>query len=434
MNIFLVIFIPVLLYMFYDFRKAFLIFAFLKIFLNQNINVVNIPGIPLLTLEFACNICFLFYFIRFKRKTYMDNVFPLKVIFRIVIISYMISSITSIVGFPMAFGRSLRVIINDFGFTFVLWYVLNSRKDIRLLLNGLIFVFVFLVIYGYFEKLTGLNPIYDYEVSLNPKNSSTDWDYSSGRLGMMRVRSATIHPIGFGATMSGLMVLFMIVSSKYKSIWKLSIVKQIFMMLVGISIIFFTNSRSPIVFLGVIFLPFFNLKKKSSYQFMFFSLIGLVLSFPIIQPYLPNVLSIFSSTGSTSKVGGSSIALRGLQFLTAINVAQTNPFFGMGVKSASILAEKNDSLMGMESIWLWLIIERGFFGVISHIVLLYSIFKLGYDKNKIYIKYLVLGWLLITTITSIPGCELSFFLTIVIIIIKSEYCENKENLNLKKSL
>ena len=131
-------------------------------------------------------------------------------------------------------------------------------------------VFIFLCTYGFFEKITGFNPIMEYQLSLNNSDNVIEWSYSdTDRLGMGRVQSAILHPIGLGITIAGLLYLFAVTYFEYKNIWTISLLKVIVLGFLGVCVIFFTNSRSPIVFMGIIFFPFFNLKEKYTYQILF---------------------------------------------------------------------------------------------------------------------------------------------------------------------
>lgn len=407
--------------MVFDFRKSFLIFVFLKLILNQNINLVNLPGVPLLTMELTCNITYALYFFFFlKNDKNYDKPFPLKVEYVFVIFSILVSTIISIVGFSSAITRAIQVIFNNLIFVYILWEVLNTRKDIRLVLNGLFAVFIFLTIYGFFEKFTNYNPLMDYELSLNNSGNVIEWSYSDDdRHGMGRVRSGIIHAIGLGIGLVGLLFLFIVINVKYKFIWSLSALNKIIMAFLGISVIFFTNSRSPLVFMGIIFLPFFSFKKKSTYTMLIAVLIVGIIGFQYIEPYLGNVLSLVSPEKNDS-VRGSSIGMRVLQFIAAIYITKGHYFFGLGIKSIDDFIGVESGLLGAESIWLSLLIETGVVGIISHILLMWGIFKMGFGNNKIFITFFTLGWLVLTTITSTPGIGFPFFMTIIVLIVKSE--------------
>lgn len=420
MNIFLLIYIPLLLYMVYDFKRAFIIFVFLKIFLNQNINLINLPGIPLLTLELTCNICFGLYYYFIYRKKSVSEIFPLNFAFKIVLISIAISTFVSSVGFSSAITRSIQIVFNQYVFVYILWEVINSRNDIRNILKGLFMVFIVLACYGFFEKIIGFNPIMEYERSLNNSDNIIDWSYSdTDRHGMGRVQSLIIHPIGLGIIMAGLLNLFVLFYFQYRNIWKISLLRIIMIGFLGVCVLFFTNSRSPIVFMGIAFLPFFNLKNKKSYQLLFLILAIFIIGFQYIEPYLGNIFSLFSSE-KQDKVGGSSIAMRILQFAAGIFLVKDHFIFGLGIKSINQFIGKGYGILGAESIWLNLLIERGLVGIISHFILLWSVFKMGIGKCKKNIYFITFAWFVLTTITSTPGVGFSFFMTIVIVIVKSE--------------
>jgi hypothetical protein len=71
---------------------------------------------------------------------------------------------------------------------------------------------------------------------------------------------------------------------------------------------------------------------------------------------------------------------------------------------------------GGESIWIWLLIERGILGCVSHIILIISIARIGKGEMKYFIWGSTLAWIILTTATSTPGVEISFFLTIILIL------------------
>nr|WP_320022419.1 O-antigen ligase family protein [uncultured Draconibacterium sp.] len=409
-----------------DFKKAFLIYAFLKILLNQNINLVNIPGIPLLTIELFCNLCFAIYFFSTNKNLNKTTDFPLRKAYRISFISIFLSTIVSTVGFNSAITRTFQILLNDFIFAYILWNVIIDIKDIRFLIKGLFSIFLFLTIYGFFEKLTGLNPFHDYVLGLN-KNAENvlNWSYDdTSRLGMGRVKSAIIHPIGLGIILAALLNLFLIMSLKYKQIWKLNTIKLAITLFLGTCVLFFTNSRSPLVFFVISFVPFLDLRKKYTYQILFLSLIIFIIGYQYIAVYFENITSLFSNSGTTSNVGGSSLTMRIIQFYSAYNITSGHYTLGLGIKSLQDYLGTKSGILGAESIWIQLLVERGVLGILAHLFLIYSIYKLGVGKIKLNIHYLTIGWLLLTTITSTPGVGISFFLTIVTLICKAERIKN----------
>jgi len=417
--------------MFIDFRKAFLLYLFLKIFLNDNVNLINLPGVPLLTLEMVCNLCFFAYFYTLKRKLIKSSEsFPLKISIIIVITSILISTIFSTVGFSTSISRAIKIIVNDYLIVFLIWYVIQSIDDIRFLLKGLIVTFLLLTVYGVFEKMTGENPVADYTYGLNSDAKVIDFSYNEGRLGMGRVRSFITHAIGFGGYLASFIYFFAIFSFKYKNIFKISKSSLLIIVGLGLSVLIFTNSRSPIVFLALLGLPFINFKKVQTYRLVLVSFFLLIACYPIIEPYTANFISLFTSDGTSTDVGGSSMSLRFMQYVSAFIVTKNNLLIGNGIKSIESIMEMYDTdLAGLESIWLGIFIERGVVGIVCFTLPFIALFMKSKGENKIVIRAFVIGWLAFNTITSAPGFGLSFFFTVVIIFYKANmYLENNVNI------
>ena len=76
--------------------------------------------------------------------------------------------------------------------------------------------------------------------------------------------------------------------------------------------------------------------------------------------------------------GGSSVALRTVQFQIGFQMFEQNPLFGNGVGSITQMmstSSKFEDLLGAESSWLKILPERGIIGAIVYIILYYSIYK-----------------------------------------------------------
>lgn len=139
-----------------------------------------------------------------------------------------------------------------------------------------------------------------------------------------------------------------------------------------------------------------------------------LLAWDFIEPYFKNIISLFDISVS-SEVRGSSIEMRAIQFTTTFNIMLKSPFIGLGVKSLdNMLGIKG--LFGAESIWMYLLIERGLFGVISYFYLILSILKIGMGNIRHFIWAMTIAWLTLESITSTPGIEMSFFLIIIFIL------------------
>lgn len=401
--------------MFHDFRKSFLLYVLLKVFLNQNINIINLPGVPLLTMELFMNTCFFVYFIFFQRKIFYNKErFPLKIAFILCLTSILISTVFSNVDFLSAITRALRDVINIYLFIYILWSVLRNKEDIVFLIMGFSYIFIILGLYGFYEKFIGANPLIDYQISLNPTYNVIQWIYNEERLNFGRVRSAILHPIGFGVYLSIILSFYFFIQNKFEKFWEQTLYLKIFLFLLCICCLFFTNSRGPMLYL-FISVPFaFSFKNPKTYQFMYIGIIGIFFAWNFIEPYFLNIISIYDRSAAFS-VGGSTLDMRIYQFKTALNLFSSSPLIGLGIKSMDNLLNRT-GILGGESIWLWLLIERGILGCVSHIILIIYIAKIGKGEMKYFLWGSTLAWLITTSVTSTPGIEISFFLTIILIL------------------
>ncbi|MFH2060535.1 MAG: O-antigen ligase family protein [Pseudomonadota bacterium] len=361
------------------------------------------------------NTCFFVYFIFFQRKIFYNKErFPLKIAFILCLTSILISTVFSNVDFLSAITRALRDVINIYLFIYILWSVLRNKEDIVFLIMGFSYIFIILGLYGFYEKFIGANPLIDYQISLNPTYNVIQWIYNEERLNFGRVRSAILHPIGFGVYLSIILSFYFFIQNKFEKFWEQTLYLKIFLFLLCICCLFFTNSRGPMLYL-FISVPFaFSFKNPKTYQFMYIGIIGIFFAWNFIEPYFLNIISIYDRSAAFS-VGGSTLDMRIYQFKTALNLFSSSPLIGLGIKSMDNLLNRT-GILGGESIWLWLLIERGILGCVSHIILIIYIAKIGKGEMKYFLWGSTLAWLITTSVTSTPGIEISFFLTIILIL------------------
>ena len=101
MNPFLIIAALLILYSLKNYKQGFFLFLAFRLFLNNNINLINLPGVPLLTLEVFMSIFFaLLYVIKRKRysRVITTSPLPFNKVFIWVLLSYVVSSFISIAG------------------------------------------------------------------------------------------------------------------------------------------------------------------------------------------------------------------------------------------------------------------------------------------------------------------------------------------------
>lgn len=428
MNIFTIILILLMLYSIKDFKHAFFVFILFNIVLNGNINIINSPNLPKLSVDTFGLMWFSFLaiFVKQKRKNqFVRSEFPYKKSFALCILSICISTILSTVGFATAITRALQEILSNYIIIVLMWKYIVGKEDVVFILKGFTFLLVLLCVYGIFEKIFHVNPLIEYEIGLNPEGRSLNWRYSDdNRLGMGRVQSAVAHPIGFGIYICAYLYITWYIKICKIKIWSLPVLLQTVVFILAFSCLFFINTRSPLIYLIIISFPYFNIKKKymlNAFKFVFAFSPLLVI---IIVPYFDNFLSLFKSN---INVGGSSIEMRMRQFDAAYALFKNYLVFGLGVKSINLYLGFTYGILGAESIWIQLLIERGVFGAITYLILIHSFFKNSIFIKKKYLSFFVLGWLVLNSITSIPGSGQWFFGLCIILLNRlseiSDMCE-----------
>lgn len=420
MSIFSLFSIFLIAYSLHDFRNSVIYLCVFELFLNQNINVINIPGIPLLSLSTALNLYFISYFYLFQRKKFIlsKDLFPFKMAFIFIGISYLLSCIFSLGGFLASITRGLQEYVTPYLIVWMLWYVIKTPQDFKKLFVLLAIAFSFIVVYAFYEKATGDKPLITYEQSLNSGGDQSkvlDWTYENDeRTTGGRVQSVFIHPIGAGLNFALFLVLFSYLFFYYRKFLTINTGYILCLICSLLLCVFFSNSRGPLLFLAVASLGLITLKSRNFY---IGALLGVILLIPLydyIAPYMDNIFSFFDASAQ-KRVGGSDVKMRMAQFAAGEQLLLQHPLVGNGIKSIDYISNwsKVQDLLGLESVWLKLMVEQGLIGIVSYIFLIFSMLKSAVGKTKWFTIFLTLAYLLVSTITSTPGfMDYMFFIVL----------------------
>ena len=419
MILYILIFVCLCAYSLWDFKKGFLVFTALKVILYSGIALkVSSPNI---TFEFGANILFIaLYIYNYYHRTPVD-LFPYKRSFTWIAVSYFLSTFITLVPFTETLLGTIQLAINEYVFVYILWRVIETEKDIRFLVKSYLFIFLIVCVYGIIEKLIGFNPVLAYEIAVLGDNAEGKVFLSSSeRLGMIRVQSFMPISISYGAYCAVFVGFFLYYTQQLRNIIKLNYITIVAFSLLLFSGVFFANSRSPMICCALAVLPAIRVQKLLSARNIIIFSAGVLVLLPYILPYLDNISSIFQKD---SDVGGSSIAMRAMQFNVAINQFLESPIVGKGIRSIEtfVIKEYEDEILGAESVWIKLMIERGLIGMISYIlVYVDSYYMCQQPKNRKFYLLFSLAFITLSTMTSTPGLGLSFYMTLMIVICKSE--------------
>lgn len=419
--IFLIIGLLIILYSFFDFKKAFSFYLCYKLVLVTNITVISKPGLPLLTLEMAMTLIFIIVFI-FTGKKYQNahSKFPFAVPLILYSISLLISSVLSIAGLGSEFSNIIKQLAENVLLVWMTWQVFETKDDFKFLFVGITIVILLSCLYGFVEYLIKDNPLTKYEATLNKDpDKLIDYIYSTDSRGY-RINSFFEHAIGAGMIWALYSVfVFILIQNKRVKIKKYII--PIIAAILCLPCIFLTKMRSPILFLGIAMLAIVNLNSKRFRNIAIGFLLGAVVILPFVSDDIINVVLGIFDKESAAEIGGSSIDMRIDQFAAAFELLRLSPLFGLGPSFSDVLNNETvNRLLGGESVWLGVITQLGLFGVVVYIIqLYYFVVKIPMYFNRKELFFISLAYWVTCSITSVPGFSMMLYYLCIFYFIKT---------------
>ena len=422
--IFTVIAFLIIICSFFNYKESFFIFLTYKLILVQNITIIAIPGVPLLTVDTMLTLWFaLLYLVEGKKNSFTNVSMPYRVPLIIFCIVWLLSSIFSVAGFGAEFTRYIQDILNNVIIVFLIWKLVETKEDFIKLFKWITLLIFITTIYGFAEFLIKSNPLQQYELTIignteRSINNMYDTEYRG-----YRVSSVFSHSIGAGVTWA--LYVLTIISLKVKHNVK-KIPWQNFSILTAvlcIICIFLTKMRSPLLFLGIGLLGIIDLRKKSFYKFLGILVIVLVIISPWISKLNLTVLYSLFNSSAAAQVSGSSMQQRSGQFQSAFTLLfQYSPIFGLGSKFQDAMANSSliQSLLGLESIWLNDIVKYGILGVLADVIwLYYLIIKIPKYYQSSDAFWLSIAYAITITATSVPGFQIYLLYLVLFACLKS---------------
>jgi len=420
--IYLVLYIFFILFFLKDYHKAVIIYAPLRMFLHSGI-CLKFES-PNITLDFACCIIFLILFLLKNKRSFPKTLLRGYIA---LFVSYFIAIFASTYSLLQVAPRMIGQAITLF-YSFIFLCELKKMEDVKLFHKAFYVCILVMVTYGLFEYVTQINPVIDFEKTFIPEDDNGKIYFSGERYGSVRCQSMMAISISYGA----LCVIWLCVAMSFRKIYK-EIVPSFFLPFFwGLILIatFSTGSKSPFIFLVTYLVSFFFM--VSGYvRIKAALLLGVLLFIFVFQNFISDfILQITDSSQTTT--AGSDIPMRIMQVTAAANLLdQYGWLFGLGargVMKANTLAA--EELLGAESIWLQLLLEYGIVGCFTYVYMLYSVNK--YKKEVIGKRgytiplVLIISWVVLNTVTSLPGIDLTFFLCIIYAAIMEKRYKIKE--------
>ncbi len=316
-----------------------------------------------------------------RRKIYRERYLlhiPMMAMLSSYIMSLLFSPLTSMTGI----NSGIKYFISNFGILFLFQICLNDIDDIKLFIKTAAAIALMQTGLSLIEIIFQDNYWLDFVYYNSPQNEVTRGRmfYTppeiagafSTRYGMIRSKAFFQIHIYFGFYC---LIYFYLFIRNYIKKWNIISKKNLLLCIILLSCgVLMANSKTGyvglVVMLFAVFRPSKLLKLKYFTYFIIF-ISALILFFP---GYMMNYLSLFDDS-IAEEGGGSTIALREMQFETAYLLFIRNPLFGNGLGSTALLAPHGFSdILGSESSWMQIMPERGLWGAMMYIIMYLSIY------------------------------------------------------------
>lgn len=410
----------IVLYGVFNYKKGFMSFLAFKLFLVQDITVISIPGVPLLTLDMLMSVLYVGLYLVVGNKNRCAKLsFPFTSPFIILSISWAVSSIFSVAGFGAELSALIGNIINEFIIIVIAWNIIETKDDFDYIFSVITIIIFISCVYGFFEYSLQANPLSLYESTLN-NDPSRILNYSYGIDGPRGYHAKSIfeHAIGAGMVWALYCAFVFMSSINYGERLRLKYYAYVTAALC-VPLIMLTKQRSGMVFLLVLATTFIKPRKKKTYYLLIPAVLGLALFYNQVINNIQLLMSIFNSS-LQKEVSGSSITMRVEQFTASFEIMRRSPVWGLGSKYRNILSDTTISLLrGVESIWFVVIPCYGIIGVCAYInSVMWSIVTIPRFFKAKNLYWLMIGYWLVNSMTSLPGFRSYLLYLVVIYIIK----------------
>lgn len=418
--ILLLIGFAILIYAVIDYKKAFLLYLIYQLFWYDQLVVLQIGGRTVFISTFMNAVFFALYFLH-RRMRRQNQKFPFKVPFIFLAVSMFCTCLFAVAGFSSELTRQLTIFVRDFLIVWMIWRIVETRKDFNFVIKGITIVMFAACIFGLIEYVKRSNPFFDYKSSIAMEKIA-NYNYMVNSFSAMargyRVYSIFEHPIG-GGMIFGLyfaFVLTLYVKRKKELPWRTFALVTAFLC---IPCVILTKMRSAYVFTAIAVLPAINFKKKQFYKLAGTAIIFAVISWPIISANF-NIFASLLNKKLQQSVGGSSLAQRFSQFSAVFSLMKMSPVFGLGEKFQNVIVNSyTKAALGYESLWFLIMPKYGMVGVIAYVIYGYFcliIIPRTYRSKELF--FTMLAYWATYTVTSIPSFRAAIFFFVVFFYIK----------------
>lgn len=373
-----------------DFRKAFIIYMSIFVWLAS----IHFPFGSSKSLFDALSFClFLLSFIFIKYDWHKIATFPLRYSFVLIAFSLLISGVW---GKDMQLsGTMIRIIVLLWN-VLIFWYIIEEKplQYLDCFIKSSLFFSILFASYALFEVITNSNPLVQIfnEVGLYKNAHIID----EIRFGIKRCQSfLTMHTTAGGVAATLFCFLFYLKSLR-KNI-------PLFIIILLPCVCLFSGARSAIAALCTILFAFSHCFKVKRFYFV---LLCIALCFIIFRSYITDIYQSFLDTRS---VNGSNTVMRMKQLNISLLALKQSYWIGngLGYVWSDVLA-KNRELYGAESLWFPVMIDQGALGIVSYLMFFIECIIFSFRSKEKMMIFFVIGILILFTLSSIPKYNVTY--------------------------
>ena len=321
------------------------------------------------------------------------NKFPFRVPFFLIALS---ACLSAVLAQEHHYPSVVIYIVKQLLFIMISWavYISNPKLTLKWFVH---FAFIFgsiIAFYSLFETITKTNPYIQFVYSLNAYTEDTL--ITEIRFGLKRSQGLfDVHVTNACMALSMFVILFY---AKTNNLIKSTNINSIILTLL-ICTVFFTGARSAILAL-LVALPCILDKKYFRIKYIV-PLLAIIICF-LSTNYFSDIY--YATLNSNDADMGSSEDMRSNQFALAMFFMEKSIVFGHGIGFVGEVKKYSAEILGAESLWLPIMIERGIFGIICYVILFaFSLYYFCSIKQYRLCMFILSFWIF-NTMTSIHNC------------------------------
>jgi hypothetical protein len=386
------------------------------------LSVLNGIGVSVSVFQVVAIIAVLLFPFKIKIATIKNDKYPLWICMAAVGISLFVSNYYAS---ERQWHTLIIHILSFYCFMFVFWLSLSTAKKIVFFLKNLIFFLIILTIYGLIEVFTTINPIITWIIDNDLANNDVG-EMELFRFGFKRIQSFLAYSGALGICCGMSFTFLLFVNMYYKKYLEPYKSVLIFLFILLPVCVLLTGTRSVILASAVGLFAVLNsniFKSKWLY-------IAIYLFLPVIPFTITYFSDIVNSFLDTSSAEGSNTDMREIQFGLSIAFWFQSFWVGNGINFTSnyVMEDFSDQILGAESIWMPLMMDRGLFGILSYIIVIAVPVYLLIRHNLKSGFFIVLAFLIAKSLSSIPGVPETYHFTYTIVLLKIHQLTNNENI------